>query len=136
MWIPLPPQSDDLVAETSRLDTAPTSRHFTVWDSSSGDVAFRARAKPQKFLSSNPGAVTAALLPTQLFTGLGSGDFPVQISGHRGGTAMITPVEASGKPLFNLTLEVDVLGRQEYRVNFHFVTDWLGGSTTRTEASV
>ena len=135
MWRPLPPQTEDLVTETSRLDVVATPRHFTVWDESTGDVIFNSVDAPQKFISSNPRVATADLMPGQIFNGLGNGDRPVQISGHSPGSALITPVNSKGQPLFNLVLEVDVLRRQEFRINFHLVTDWLGGTTARSASS-
>jgi hypothetical protein len=133
--MPLPLQMEDLTTETSRLDTGATPRHLTDWEDSTADVVFQSASKPQKFLSSNPRVATADLIPAQIFRSLGANAWPVQVSGHNPGTALITPVDGNGKTLFNLPLEVDVLRRQEYHVNFHLVTDWLGGTTARSEAS-
>jgi hypothetical protein len=135
MWVPVPPQTEDLETETSRLDTAVSPRHLTDWDDSTADVIFQATGRPQKFVSSDPRVATADHMPAQLFQGLGANNWPVQVTGHAPGTALIIPVDATGKSLFNLMLEVDVLRRQEFRVNFHLVTDWLGGTTARSAAS-
>jgi hypothetical protein len=136
MFAELPAQSIDLDFEASRFDATTTPRNLTVWDDSTADVVFQAAAQPQRFVSSNPRVATASPMPQKMFQALGNQDWPVEVSGHSPGAAIIDAVGANGRVIPGQSLEVMVLRRQEFFLTLHFVTDWLGGTTVRSAASM
>src|SRR5882724_6120644 len=99
MFIDLPLQTDDLEAQASRFDNHTTPPNVTMPEDATVDVAFRAAETPQRYQSSNPRVATADSIPGALFRNLGSQDWPVQVSGHSPGVAVISAIDAKGKAI-------------------------------------
>jgi hypothetical protein len=122
-------------AEVSSFDDAADPPYVTVKPGLRRFVRLRLGVRPARIESSKPSVATARLVKGD--------DFTVEITGHAMGTAVLAAAvppppkwEAAVAYIGLAQLDVDVPGPLVTYLDFHFVTDAKGRTTTRTAANV